>query len=271
MNKKYNLLSILFVAFTATLFVGCAAEEDYEPGNPRPGVATYATNSNCMIVNASPGSRLPIEVPPVTNFAINNIVVTNTATPPVALEYLYLNNPTYRGILATPQTQLRFTNQNASGASLASSNVNVVQGRSYSAFLIDTLKRAAGQRIIFVEDNLAAPSSGNAHIRFFHFSPNAPEVKVVNAGAPGTPIVFSARRYAETSRRVGSTTTNFNNFSAIPAGTYNLQVQVNSNNAPVLDINGLNLVAGKIYTIYARGLVNGGTGQELGATVILHN
>jgi len=236
MNKKYNLLSILFVAFTATLFVGCAAEEDYEPGNPRPGVATYATNSNCMIVNASPGSRLPIEVPPVTNFAINNIVVTNTATPPVALEYLYLNNPTYRGILATPQTQLRFTNQNASGASLASSNVNVVQGRSYSAFLIDTLKRAAGQRIIFVEDNLAAPSSGNAHIRFFHFSPNAPE-----------------------------------NFSAIPAGTYNLQVQVNSNNAPVLDINGLNLVAGKIYTIYARGLVNGGTGQELGATVILHN
>jgi hypothetical protein len=271
MNKLFKTFPILFVALTTTLFVGCASEEDYEPGNPRPSVASYTTNSNCMIVNASPGSRFPAEIPPVANFAVNNIVLTNTATPPVALEYLYLNNPTYRGILATPQTQVRFVNQNAAGASLGSANVNIAQGRSYSAFLIDTLKRAAGQRVIFVEDNLTAPASGKAHIRFFHLSPNAPEVKVVNAGVDGSPVVFSARRYAETSRRSGSTTTNFNVFTPVDAGTYNLQVQVNADNTPVLDINGLNLTAGKIYTIYARGLINGGAGQELGATVILHN
>lgn len=271
MNKLFKSFSILFVALITTLVIGCANEEDYEPGNPRPSVAPYATNTNCMIINASPGNFLQPTASPVANLAVNNIVVTNTANPPVPLEFLYLNNPTYRGVFSSPQTQIRFLDQNASGKSLGSVNANLVQGRSYSAFLIDTTKRVAGQRVIVVEDNLTAPSTGNAHVRFFHFSPNAPEVKVVNTGAPGTPIVFSARRYAETSRRVGSSTTNFNNFSPIPAGTYNLQVQVNSNNTPVLDINGLNLVAGKIYTIYARGLVNGGAGQELGATVILHN
>lgn len=261
--KPFQLLSLvgLFVAFSA-----CEQEEDYLTGDPRPSVSPYAVNSNVMIVNASPGAKLSAAAAPVANLQVNNVLVTNTATPPVALDFAYLSAPTYRGVVATPQTQIRFVNKEG-GASLGSANFSIAQNSNSTVFLIDSTTRVGGQRVVRVTETLTpAPAAGKARVRFLHFSPNAPEVQVVNVtGAPAT--LFSARRYNELNR--GSA--NFANFTEIDAGTFNLEVRLTSDNTPVLTLNGVNFASGKFYTVYARGLVGGAAGQELGASIILHN
>jgi hypothetical protein len=265
--------ALLLLAVVLVTFAACQQEEDYLTGDPRPAVSAYGTNSNVMIVNASPGAKQPAAAAPVVNLRVNNVVVTNTATPPVALDYSYLNTPTYRGVLATPQTQIRFVNKDG-GASVGASNFSIVPNTSYTVFLLDSTTRSAGQRVVQVTDVLTAPAAGKVRVRFLHFSPNAPEVIVVNnTGAPVTPpTLFSARRYNELTRRVGSTTLNFGNFTEIDAGTYDLDVRLTDvANTSVLPLNGVTFTAGKIYTVYARGFVGGAAGQELGATIILHN
>jgi hypothetical protein len=267
MKPIHTLLLLLSVVFSA-----CQQEEDYMTGDPRPSVSPYATTSNVMIVNTSPGAKQPAAAAPVVNLQVNNTLVTNTATPPVALDYAYLNTPTYRGVLATPQAQIRFVNKDG-GASLGAANFTIAQNTSYTVFLVDSTSRSGGQRLAQITDVLTAPAAGKVRVRFLHFSPNAPEVVVVNnTGAPTTPpILFSARKYNELSRpRPGTTPLNFGNFTEIDAGTYDLDVRL-TNNTSVLPLNGVTFTAGKIYTVYARGFVGGPAGQELGASIILHN
>jgi hypothetical protein len=255
------LLAVLFVIFSA-----CEQEDDYLTGDPRPSVSAYSVNSQVIIVNASPGAKQPVAPSPVTNLQVNNVLVTNTATPPVAIDFAYLNAPAYRGMIATPQTQIRFVNKEG-GASLGAANFSIAQNSNSTVFLIDSTTRVGGQRVVRVTETLTpAPATGKARVRFLHFSPNAPEVQVVNVtGAPTT--LFPARRYNELSR--GSA--NFANFTEIDAGTVNLEVRLTSNNTPVLTLNGVNFASGKFYTVYARGFVGGASGQELGASIITHN
>jgi hypothetical protein len=275
MKELFNTMKTTQLLFLfATLFVvfsACEQEDDYLTGDPRPSVSAYTVNSNVMIVNTSPGAKQPIAAAPVVNLQVNNALVTNTATPPVALDYTYLNTPTYRGVLATPQTQIRFVNKDG-GSSLAASNFTIAQNTSYTVFLVDSTTRSVGQRVSQVTDVLTAPAAGKVRVRFLHFSPNAPEVIVVdNTGAPASPpTLFSARRYNELTRRVGTSTLTFGNFTEINAGTYDLDVRL-TNGTSVLPLNGVTFVAGKIYTVYARGFVGGPSGQELGASIILHN
>ncbi|HMT12625.1 MAG TPA: DUF4397 domain-containing protein, partial [Ignavibacteria bacterium] len=60
-------------------------------------------------------------------------------------------------------------------------------------------------------------------------------------------------------------------FTAVDAGTYNLEVRLANTLTVVLPLNGVTLEAGKIYTVFARGFVGGSGIQQLNAQIIVNN
>jgi hypothetical protein len=153
---------------------------------------------------------------------------------------------------------------NAAGTSTTVINADVpfTKDKNYSLFAYNQL---ASIGAILVEDNLSAPASGKAHIRFFHLSPGAPAVTVgVLAGSTFTPV-FSNRAF-ETQATAAANQA----FAPVDAGTYTFDVRVAGTTNSVLTLTGINLQAGKIYTVFARGIV-GNTTTPLGASIIAHN
>jgi hypothetical protein len=138
--------------------------------------------------------------------------------------------------------------------------VDLKSNMNYSVFAIDSVAKI---KAAVVTDDLTAPAAGKAHVRFFHFSPNAPAVDIAVTGGP---VVFSNRMFNDQ-----ATNNALQNFTPLDAGTYNLEVRLAGTNTVVLSLPKVMLTAGKIYTVFAKGFV-GGTGmQALGAQVITNN
>ncbi|MGB0840116.1 MAG: DUF4397 domain-containing protein, partial [Chitinophagales bacterium] len=108
------------------------------------------------------------------------------------------------------------------------------------------------------EDDLTAPAEGKAHIRFVHASPDAPAVALQTAAdVPLSP-----------SLSFGESST----FASVDAGTFDLKVVDASTASTALNVSGVVLETGKIYTVYARGYVNpSNLAPELGATIVTNN
>jgi hypothetical protein len=125
---------------------------------------------------------------------------------------------------------------------------------NYSLFAVNDV---ANIEALFIEDDLTAPASGNAHARFIHLSPDAPAVDVTLAD--GT-VLFGDYDFKE-----------YADFTPFAADTYDLQVRLAGTSTVVLDLPGVNLEDGMIYTIFAKGFVAGTGMQELGAVIIENN
>jgi hypothetical protein len=105
-------------------------------------------------------------------------------------------------------------------------------------------------------DTLTTPASGKAHVRFIHMAPDAPAVDVWVVGGPKLVTNVS---FAEGT-----------SFAPVDAATYSFDVRLTGTSTSVLTVPNLTFAAGKIYTVYARGLVAGTGAQALGATVIVN-
>lgn len=106
---------------------------------------------------------------------------------------------------------------------------------------------------LLLTDDLTAPAAGKAHVRFVHLSPDAPAVDIaVKSG----PKVFEKVAFK-----------GFSAFTPVDAGTLDLEVLVSSSGTKALDVSGVKLEAGKIYTIWAKGLLADGS---LGAEIIVN-
>jgi len=128
-----------------------------------------------------------------------------------------------------------------------------VAGKAYSVFAIDSVSSIEP---LVLEDDLTAPATGKAHVRFVHLSPDAPAVDVaVTAG----PVVFSNVAFR-----------GYQGFTPLNAGTYNLEVRVAGTATVALPLPGITLEAGKIYTVFARGFLSGAGAQALGAEIIVN-
>lgn len=94
---------------------------------------------------------------------------------------------------------------------------------------------------IVIDDAANAPAAGNVHVRFIHTSPDAPTVDVQVAG--GDPVLFDAVDFREARP-----------FASLAAGTYDLEVALDSSGAVALDLSGTTLPSGSIITVFAVGL-----------------
>jgi len=272
--RQYIHLALAAVG-ALTLMTHCDRPEYPEP---TPSAEASTARANVLFVNAAPGA-------PALNLLVNNVQVAQ-AVPfpgyqagytPVGVGALQLRgkaaNGTIGGTLGTNDLLFRAgaTNNN---------NFTFVSGRNYTVFVTDTLARPrpttpagttdpGGLRFLVVEDNLAAPAAGKAKVRFLHLAPNAPSVGVYNTLT--NQVLFPNRAFRATSTGTGATAVNFASFTEVDAGIYSLDVRTSATSAPVLAVPGVAFEAGKIYTVYAHGLLNGAGPLALGAGVVVHN
>ncbi|MBL7800733.1 MAG: DUF4397 domain-containing protein [Chitinophagales bacterium] len=166
-----------------------------------------------------------------------------------------LNFPSNTGYLQV-EAGTRNIKVNVSGTSTTVINADLAlsKDQNYSVFAIDSVSKISA---LVLTDDLTAPASGKAHVRFVHLSPNAPAVDVAVTGGA---VVFGNKAFKD-----------YTAFTPLDAGTYNLEVRVAGTSTVALPLPGITLQAGKIYTVFAKGFL-GGTGSEaLGAEIIANN
>ncbi len=232
-SLKTVFLSLpLFAA--AVLFSSCEKEKTEEP------------QAKVKVVHASPDA-------PGVDLLVDNAKVNSSALPfPANTGYLNLKAGT------------RNIKVNASGTTttVIDADVNFEKNKNYSVFAFNLLSSI---QAVVVEDNLASPAAGKAHIRFFHLSPGAPAVTVGVLDGASFTGVFSNRSF-----ETQTTATAAQAFVPVDAATYNFDVRVAGTSTSVLTLNNITLQPGKIYTVFAKGIV-GNPATPLGAEIIEHN
>jgi hypothetical protein len=181
-----------------------------------------------------------------------------------------------RLLLFSPANNLN--NQQVALRSLFNTNSNT------TIFLTDPPTRAAsgtdpgGVRTVVLADNLAAPAAGRARVRFVNLASTATggntSYGIFNFTSQAS--LFSAvpfrayRAITNTSNATPPVTTNFANFTEVNAGTYTLDVRSAATTPLAGTRQDILLAAGKIYTLYVRGVANSTT-TPLGISVVTHN
>lgn len=222
----------IFVTMLAALplaITSCSDDDNPVASQPK---------ANVMVVHASPNA------PAVDLLVDNNVAGTGLAFP-ANTGYLPVNAGT------------RNVKVNVTGTSTTVINADLAltANSDYTVFAVDSVSKIS---TVVLEDNLATPAAGKAHVRFVHLSPNAPAVNITLTD--GT-IVFGNKAFKQST-----------DFTPLDAGTYNLQVRdAATNTAVVLSLNGVVLTAGDIYTVFAKGFVGGAGAQALGAEIIVNN
>ena len=194
-----------------------------------------APPARVMAVHASP------DAPAVDLLVDGAVAGTGLAFP---------NNTAYLSVAAG--TRNVKVNVAGTTTTVIDANLPVTGGINYTVFASDVV---ASIGAVVLTDDLTTPASGKAHVRFVHLSPNAPAVDVAVQGGP---VVFANKAFKQ-----------YTAFTPVAAGTYNFEVAGTATVA--LPLNGIVLQSGKIYTVFAKGLVGGSGAQALGAQIIVNN
>jgi hypothetical protein len=234
MKNQFSIFkSTLFALALSAVLVSCDKDDDPETGN-------------VLVTHASPNA-------PGVDLLVDNVKVNTVAL-------TFPNNTGYRNVNAGVRNVK--VNVAGSATTVINADLTIEKDKNYSVFATNLV---ASLGVIAVEDNLAAPAIGKAHVRFFHLSPGAPAVTVgVLSGATFTPV-FSNRAF-----ETQATATANSGFTPVDAGTYTFDVRVAGSATSVLNLPGIVLQSGKIYTIFARGIVSSAT-TPLGASIIANN
>jgi len=199
---------------------------------------TFADKTDILVVHASPDA-------PGVDLLVNDITLN-------AAPLTFPNNTGYI-TLADGNTNIK-VNASGGGPNVIDASLNLGGNLSYTVFAADTLGSLAPLVLV---DDLTAPAAGKAHVRFVHLSPNAPAVDITLTNGA---VVFSNRAFKE-----------YTPFTPLDAGTYDLQVRVNGTGDVALELPGITLTEGVIYTVFAKGLLYGTGDQALGASIIVNN
>ncbi|MBD3225049.1 MAG: DUF4397 domain-containing protein [Caldithrix sp.] len=193
-------------------------------------------NANAMVVHASPDA-------PAVDLRVDDMVAGSGLEFPNNTSYLPVTGGT------------RNIKVNAAGTSttVIEADIDFMKDMYYSIFAVDSVSKIEP---LLIEDDLTPPAAGNAHARFIHLSPNAQAVDITTTDGN---VVFADKSFKE-----------YTAFTPLAAGTYDLQVRLQGTESVVLDLSGITLEDGKIYTIFAKGFVGGTGSQELGAQIIVN-
>jgi hypothetical protein len=109
------------------------------------------------------------------------------------------------------------------------------------AYTVAATGKVAEIKPTILADNLSAPAAGKAHVRVVHASPDAPAVDIKVKG--GTALIPNL------------TFPKDSGYLPVDAGSYDLTVNAAGTDTVALDLPGVALEAGKIYDIFAVGLM----------------
>ncbi|GAA4462483.1 hypothetical protein GCM10023093_09170 [Nemorincola caseinilytica] len=169
-----------------------------------------------------------------------------------ALNLTFPSNSGYRLIGAGTSVKLDYYLTNV-GTPVASKTVTIETGKHYSAFAGGIV---TSPTFVFTTDDLTAPGSNGAKIRFVNLSPDGLNV-TANAG---NNVIDSA-----------VTTMEVSPFREVIAGVYDLKAGDPSNLSTVVSLNTRTLAAGKIYTLMLTGTTSGTGVSALQLTLISNN
>ncbi len=230
MYKKENTVPALICFFIFCLCAIACQKNDQSSINP----------SQIQCINASPDA-------PALYFLDNYTAIGDSLSFP--------GNTSYTAL--APVTS-KFSITNTAANSLTSFYTTLVPGAFYSLFAIDSFSSI---RASMVQDIFFTPSPDSMLVRFFHFCPDA-NYMVAYLENPIDTLYLGTRSFNDQ-----NTFSTYSNFVEIPAGTYNLQLDIDSS----AYIFPLNLSGGKVYTIFAGGFLHGSGSSALQASLVVHN
>lgn len=225
MKKVFSVFSAILITASVTLLSSCKKEE----------TKTYA---KVLVTHASPDA-------PGVDLLMDDTKVNSSA----------LNFPGNTGYLEV-ESGSRNIKVNVSGTptTVINATLTLDKDMNYSVFAVDSVSKISA---VVLTDDLSAPASGKAHVRFVHLSPNAPAVDIAVASSGA--VVFGNKSFKEATA-----------FTPLDAGTYNLDVRVAGTTTVALVLPAITLQAGKIYTVFAKGFLGGTGAQALGAEIIVN-
>ena len=190
-----------------------------------PAVFAQSGTAKVRVVHASP------DAPAVDVWVDGNKVLTNVP---------FFTASDYLDVPAGPHDIKVTPTGDANTAVIDAKGVTVEAGKAYT---IAATGKVADIKPTILSDNLAAPAAGKAHVRVIHFSPDAPAVDIKVKGGP---TLISNLAFPKDS-----------GYAPVDAGSYDLIVTPTGTDTVALDLPGTNLEAGKIYDVFAVGLLNG--------------
>lgn len=227
--KKWMKLLLLAV-MPALILTSCDDDDDE---------ITIDDMSQVLVVHASPDA-------PGVDLLVDNTKVN-------ASPLTYPNNTGYLDV----ESGRRNIKVNAAGTTttVIDANLDLEKDMSYTVFAANTLSAIEP---VVLEDDLTAPASGKAHVRFVHLSPDAPAVDIAVTGGP---VLISNSAFKSATA-----------FTPVDAAAYNLEVRLAGTQTVVLTVPNVQLANGRIYTIFAKGFVSppAGNNNSLGAEIIVN-
>ncbi len=208
----------------ATFITSCKKDDVDESGS-----------ANLIVVNAADGSS-------AQTFQLAGNTVKSGLSFGDATNYIGTNSGN--------RLRAEFKNDGAEAA-FASDEIDLTNGRNYTVFLAGNGQAA---RVKLFEDDLSAPASGQAKVRFIHLSDAAP-ANVDIRRANGDNLVTNLK-HDETS-----------NYVNVAPGLLSLQVFAAGQSASLGNFDLSAFVDGKIYTVY----VTGSTPDKVSVHQITHN
>lgn len=229
MKKLKSISALTLIAAAMILTAGCSDDDNK--------VVTPPSVSRVMVIHASPDA-------PGVDILVDNAKAASNLEFPVNTGYVAINS-------GERNIKVNVANTNTT---VINADVILDPNKNYSVYAVGSVANIGP---LVLEDNLATPASGNAHVRFIHLSPNAPAVDIALAGGD---VVFPNVAFTE-----------YVDFTPLPAGTYDLEVRLAGTSTVVLPLPGITLNGGMIYTVFAKGFVGGTEAQALGAAIIVNN
>ena len=262
--KQLKSLSVLDALLATTLVLSGCGKDNVT--NPLAGQPTGTSASAQDDFSAEVGAKT-VDNETATglfNFGVARILFVHASPDAPAVDIRIDRQLAARSLAFPKNTPYRYTfsgdrrvtvNVAGTATTVIDAPVTLNKRTFYSVFAVNNV---ANIEPIVLVDDLSAPARGKAHVRFLHLSPNAPEVDI--AVANGGPVVFGNYVFKEASP-----------FTPLDAGTYDLEVRLAGTGTVVLPLPGIKFDAGKIYTVFAKGLVGGSGAQALGAQIIVNS
>ena len=291
---KFSFVSLITKFTLATSVAGALVGCD-DPTYPTPTPVTESSvgRTQVLVVNAAPGSQgitTTFENQPfgVLTPYLGSPVSTYTSANAGLRLFVFdepLNipaNPANFPTVGTPPVAAPPVN--TSPIPLLS-RASYAGGLNYTVFLTDPPRRAfifpvtptsdrGGIRTLTLLDNLAAPTvATNAKIRLVNLSPSGTYgIFNTTTVAAGVSLFTAApfRAYRGLTSGTGSALVTFADFTEVAAGSYTLDARSAATTALTGTRLPVTLAAGKIYTLYVRGIA-GNTTTPLGISVVTHN